>query len=295
VTREAPRSLYFLIPLMTVLWSANFIVGKIALREFPPMLGGCLRITFAAAFICPLYVWRQWNMSWSNPDWLRLAVLGMFGVTLNQLFFIAGLSRTSAVHSVLMIAMTPVYVLIIAEFVKQERITFRKSAGMLIALGGVAILNVLPADAAAPGSGPTLLGDFLVFLGAVNFALFTVFGKNVTARYSSVTVNTICYLSGALALSPITLWQARDFPFARISPTAWTSLLYMAMFPSVVCYLIYYYALSYIPASRVAAFSYLQPVLATTMAVVALGERVTLPLVAGGAVIFSGVYLTERG
>ena len=68
----------------------------------------------------------------------------------------------------------------------------------------------------------------------------------------------------------------------------------MALFPSVICYLIYYYALTYIPASRVAAFNYLQPVLATLMAVIALGERVTWPLVAGGAVIFSGVYLTER-
>src|SRR6185503_13361245 len=107
-----------------------------------------------------------------------------------------GLSRTSAVHSVLMIAMTPVYVLVIAVIMKQESMTLRKGAGMVIALGGVAILNILPPDATATGSRPTLLGDFLVFLGAMTFALFTVFGKNVTARYSSVTVNTFCYVSG---------------------------------------------------------------------------------------------------
>ena len=76
---------------------------------------------------------------------------------------------------------------------------------------------------------------------------------------------------------------------------AWLCLLFMALFPSTICYLIYSYALTHIPASRVAAFSYIQPVLATMLAVVMLGERVTLPLVAGGAVIFSGVYLTERG
>jgi drug/metabolite transporter (DMT)-like permease len=69
----------------------------------------------------------------------------------------------------------------------------------------------------------------------------------------------------------------------------------MAIFPSVVSYLIYYWALGHISASRVAAFSYLQPALATTMAVLALGERVSPAMVAGGAVIFSGVYITERG
>jgi drug/metabolite transporter (DMT)-like permease len=69
----------------------------------------------------------------------------------------------------------------------------------------------------------------------------------------------------------------------------------MALFSSVICYLIYYYALGRIPASRVSAFNYLQPILATILATATLGERVTFPVVAGGAVIFSGVYLTERG
>ena len=98
-----------------------------------------------------------------------------------------------------------------------------------------------------------------------------------------------------MALAPLALWQSRGFHFAAVSVAAWTSLFYMALFPSVISYLIYYYALSQIPASRVAAFAYLQPVLATIMAVAALGERVSGPLLAGGAVIFSGVYLAERG
>ncbi|MEO7651452.1 MAG: DMT family transporter, partial [Bryobacteraceae bacterium] len=101
--------------------------------------------------------------------------------------------------------------------------------------------------------------------------------------------------AGALGLAPMTLWQARGFAFDKVDAAGWASLAYMALFPSVVCYLIYYYALKFIPASRVSAFSYLQPAVATLMAAVTLGERITMPLVAGGAVIFAGVYLTERG
>jgi len=294
LTREPPHKLlYALIIVMVVLWAGNYTVGKVVLRDFPPILLGCLRIIMAAFFIAPLYGWQQKGRSWLNADWRYLIVLGVFGVGLNQLFFILGLSRTSVVHSVLIIAMTPIFVLVIAASIKQERLTFRKAAGMLIAVGGVAILNALPSSE-PPGRGPTLLGDFLIFLAGLTFALFTVFGKEVSSRHSSITVNTFSYVSGALALAPLTLWMGHDFPFERVSVLGWTSLAYMALFPSVICYLIYYYALTYIPASRVAAFNYLQPVLATLMAVVALGERVTWPLVAGGAVIFSGVYLTER-
>jgi drug/metabolite transporter (DMT)-like permease len=282
--------LYILIAVMVFFWSANYSIGKVALREFPALLAGCLRISFAAIFIFPLYVWRRPG-AWLNPDWPGLILLGVFGVTLNQLTFLMGLSRTSVAHSSLIISMTPILVLLIAAAIGQERITARKALGMAIAVCGVTILNTL----SARNSGPTLLGDFFVFIGALTFALFTVFGKNVTSRHSSVTVNTFAYTSGALALIPLTLWQSRNFQFTQVSAAAWMSLLFMAAFPSVICYLIYYEALRFIPASRVSAFSYLQPPLATLMAVIALNERVTWPLVAGGAVIFSGVYLTERG
>jgi drug/metabolite transporter (DMT)-like permease len=68
----------------------------------------------------------------------------------------------------------------------------------------------------------------------------------------------------------------------------------MAAFPSVACYLIFYWALTQIPASRVASFSYLQPLTATVAAVPLLGEPVTLWLAGGGALVLLGVYLTER-
>ena len=287
--------LYTLIAAMVLFWSANYIIGKIALREFPPLLACGLRIALAGLFMLPIYASQESAGAWSRRDLPMLIYLGLFGVTLNQLFFLVGLSRTSVVHSVLIIALTPIFVLVIAAIAKQERITARKAAGMLIAFGGVALLNVAPSAEGAPGSRPTALGDLFVFLAAMTFSLFTVLSKNVSLRHSSITVNTFSYVGGALALAPLTLWQSRGFAFARVSAAGWSSLVYMALFPSVICYLIYYYALGHISASRVAAFSYLQPVIATAMAAMALSERVTLPLVAGGAVIFAGVYLTERG
>jgi len=290
---------------MVFFWSANYIIGKIALREFPPLLACGLRIALAGLFMLPVYLGQRRDTAdpggkpasnaWTPQDIPILLYLGVFGVTLNQLFFLIGLSRTSVVHSALIIAMTPIFVLVAAAIVKQERITLRKASGMGIAFTGVGMLNLLPSKSGAPGSQATLLGDLCIFLAAAAFSLFTVLGKRVSLRLNSITVNTFSYVGGALALAPLTIWQARDFPFARVTAAGWTSLVYMALFPSVICYLIYYYALTRISASRVSAFSYLQPVIATLLAAIALRERVTLPHIAGGAAIFTGVILTERG
>jgi drug/metabolite transporter (DMT)-like permease len=278
---------------MVVLWSLNFIIAKIALREFPPILLSCVRTSLAALFIIPIYLWnaRTKKDTWNRDDVPVLIFLGVFGVALNQIFFVAGMSRTSVGHSALMIGITPVIVLLIAAAMRQEHITLKKVLGMLLAMGGVAVLNFSPAKSA----GATLFGDMLILMASITFALFTVIGKRVSKRHDSITVNTFAYLGGAIALLPLSYYSGHDFSFAALSTSAWLSVIYMAAFPSVLCYLIYYYALRYIPASRISAFSYVQPLLATLMAVPLLGEHITSALALGGVFILGGVYLTERG
>jgi drug/metabolite transporter (DMT)-like permease len=294
-SEDSHALMYGLIAAMVLIWSANYTIGKVALREFPPLLAGGLRIAMAGAFIAPIYLSQKGPVSWAKRDVPFLLFLGLIGIMMNQLFFVIGLSRTSVVHSSLIIGMTPIFVLLFAAAIKQERITPRKAAGMLIAFGGIAILNAIPVETGVPGARATLVGDLFIALASIAFAMYTVLGKRISLRHSAVTVNTFGYVGGALALAPVILWESRNFSFARVSLAAWSSVVYMALCSSVISYLIYYYALGKISASRVSAFNYLQPVVATLLAVITLGERVTLPVVAGGAVIFSGVYLTERG
>jgi len=292
-----PGAIYTMIAFMVVFWAMNFTVAKFALREFPPALLTGARLTLAAAMIAPIYLWsrrRQTEEPWTRRDVPFLVILGLFGVALNQLFFMLGLSRTSVAHSSIIIATGPIMILLIAAILGVERLGARKAAGMAVALGGVALLKIFETHPLR-GQGPTWTGDLLTLCGTFCFSLFTVYAKRASTTHSAITVNTFGYLGGALAMAPVTLWQSAGFSFSRISPAAWASLFYMALFPSVVCYLIYYHALTHIATSRVAAFSYIQPVLATGMGVWLLGEHVTPALMLSGAVVFAGVYLTERG
>ncbi len=292
-----PRTvwLYTLIGLMQAFWVANFLIGKIALREFPAPLAASLRVVIAAVCILPCYWWKVHGRGkWTRRDLPLLALLGLVGVGINQFFFILGLGRTSVAHSAILISMAPIWVLLIAAARRLERITKAKLGGMLAALGGVAVLG-LEHSAGPAGRGPTLAGDLLTLFAGAAFALFAVRGKEVIHRYDSLTLNTFVFGSGALVLLPVAIWQGWSFPFARVSATGWLALLYMGLFPSLVCYLIFYWALRFVAASRLSAFAYLQPFAATVLGVLLLGEPLSAPLVAGGAIILGGVYLAERG
>jgi drug/metabolite transporter (DMT)-like permease len=162
--------------------------------------------------------------------------------------------------------------------------------GMLVALAGVALLQISSSD----GRGSSLIGDLLVFSGCLMFALLAVFGKRETTRLGPVLFSTWGYLATAITLLPVIVSYSGTFAYERVSWYAWASLFYMAAFSSVIAYLLFYYALAHIPASRLSTFAYLQPVLATLLAVIFLGERPTPSFFSGGALVLAGVYVAER-
>jgi drug/metabolite transporter (DMT)-like permease len=291
--RPSKARLYFLLSLMLLFWSLNFTIGKVALREFPSMLLVGIRTSIAGAFILPIYFWQnrgkrdEWK---ATGDFWWLLALGIFGVILNQLFYVVGLSLTSVVHAAIIVTLTPITVLIFAALLKQENVTLFKVVGMTIAASGVLLIQFSKDQA----SGATPLGDCFAFLSVLGFAMFTVKSKQFTQRHSGLTAMTIAYVGGAIALAPVTIWMGSHFDLSRVSAAAWLSVIYMALFSAVIAYLIYYYALTYLPASRVSAVSYLQPVVATLFAVGFLGERISTVLIIGGILVLTGVVVTER-
>lgn len=288
-----PGLLYLAVTLMVVSWTINLPVGKVALLSFPPLLLISLRTTLAALFILPVYFA-------ANPSSRRIALSDVPGLILiclvgqigNQVLFVIGLSHTSVSHTAFIFSLVPILVLLLAAWAGQEHVTGGKLVGMLISATGVVLLSFDKAN----GSGPTFFGDAVNFASSCLFSFFTVMSKQYRTRYGPVTVSTFSYVSGAVVLLPVVLYfvMARGFRFGEVTPTGWTALLYMAVFPAVIGYIIYYYALGFIAASRLSAFNYLQPPFATVLGVLFLGEPLTTLLLLAGTLILVGVAVTER-
>jgi drug/metabolite transporter (DMT)-like permease len=282
--------LYSMVAFMIVSWALNFVIGKIALREIPALVLPGLRIGLATVCLIPIYLWRRPKQRFARADWPKLAVTALCGITFNQFFFIAGLSRTSVGHMAVFIALTPILVLVLAVAMGQERFTAAKVTGMLVAMAGVLALELSNRSSGVA----TPFGDFLAFLGTLAFSTYTVVGKDLTVRYGSIPMNMLAYAVGSITLLPLA-WVHRDsFHPAAVSATAWWSMAYMVVFSSVIAYLVYYYALSHMSASRLSAFTYVEPVLAAILAYLILGEPVTWALAVGGALVLAGVWVAER-
>ena len=258
------------------------------------LLAMTLRSLVAAIVMLPVF-WRRLGAAvsaWNRREMAILVGLGLFGTALNQFFWTVGVARTTVIHSSTIMGTVPIWVLLIAGVLKIVRITFPKVGGMAIATAGLAMLQAFRANVS--GKSATLPGDFLVLLCALALAGTTAFGKVYKPESGGIGVNTVGYVAAALLLLPILWFPFPGFRFANVSSAAWAGVCYMGAVSSVMGYLIYFWALARIPASRMAAFQYLQPVFASVMAIAMLGEDLTGGALAAGGIISMGVFVTER-
>jgi len=277
---------------MLFLWSLNYIAGKVALRTMDPLSLASFRLEVAALIMLAMY-WAQPNRTpLARKDWWPIAVLGFFGVVLNQGLFTVGLNYTTSAHSAVIIAIGPVIILIRARMMGQEELTVAKVAGMALSFAGVVMLET---EQGAPQHSPLLLGDAITFGGTIGFAAYTVLGKKLAAAYDAVAMNTFICVAAGLMLLPLAVWQALHIHWGAIGWQGWAGMLYMAAGSSVGAYTIFYWALRYMSASRVAVISYFQPVVVIVLAAIFLGDHPSRYLLIGTVLVMIGVVLAERG
>lgn len=286
--KPSPALLWTLVGFMVLIWSVNPIAAKLALRHVPPPLLVSVRTTIAALIVLPS-LFRLWKPI-RPAHWWKLGLLGAGLQVGNQLIYIMALDLTSVAHAAFLYSVVPVMILLLAASQGQERITSQKVTGMSVCVAGAVWL----ASDRTGGGDPSLAGDALLAVAGLMFAAFTVFGKQARQQYGAVLLNSLAYVSGAVLLQPVIWFAYRDFSLAAVPSEAWWAVTYMAVFPSVLGYLIYYWALGHVTASRIAGVQYTQPLTAASLGWILLGESVSLNLALAGAVMLIGVYVAER-
>lgn len=284
--------LYTLILLTVLGWSFNFIIAKITLRYINPYALTSFRIVLSGILMLPIYFSRPHRKRLNRKDLWNFAVLGFFGVVINRGLFIVGLDYTTAGHSALIVATGPILILLLARAYQLEKVTRAKLVGMATCFAGVAILV---AGEELHRHAGTWIGDLIALGGTFGFALYTVLAKKVARQYDTISMNTFCNLAGAIFLLPMSMREAVRLNWAAVGTVGWLGLAYTVLVSSIGAYLIFFWALAHLPASRLAVFTYLEPPLAALLAVVLLGERASHVLLIGGGLILGGVYLAEFG
>ena len=276
-----------------LVWGASFIATKIAVRESSPLTVMCVRFGIGVLVLLVAVGWRRAFFVPSRRDLLHFVGIGALGITVHQQLQITGLVTAQASTTSWIITATPLTMALVAWAVLGERPGWRQAAGILLGSVGV-LLVVSRGDWGALSSGRFgSIGDLLVSLSTITWALFSVYSRHVLQRHEPAPMMLYVMASGWLLGTIPWVWSGGTAEVAHFSLRGWVALVFLGVACSGLAYIYWYDALQVLPTARVGSLLYLEPIVTLAVAAWLLGEPVTLAALAGGAVIVGGVRVAQ--
>lgn len=291
---EGQARVHLALATVAVLFSANYIIAKFALEHFNSFAFVWLRVAGSAVALQAIVAARGENRFLPRSDFKTTAVYSLLGVVANQLLFITGLSMTTAHEAAILITTVPIATLIGALALGTEKANSRQIGGIAIAAIGALLLLIPKAGAPAATATNRVLGDLLIIINCASYGIYLVVSREIMKRYSALRVVAQIFATGTLLMLPFCIAGLVRTRWAEIPLSAWGALLAVIAGPTVGAYLLNGWALARASSTAVAAYTYVQPLLASLLAWSLLGEHLSAGTFAAAALIIAGVFLAGR-
>ncbi len=289
--RDSPLAPFFALISAQLLFGSLPVIGKVVLAVLPPIALVGIRTAITAAILIGVQAFRGRFWLKERSDYWRFAGLSLFGVVINQLFFIGGLSLTTASNTSLLAVMIPVFALAVGSLAGLERLTAIKVIGVVLAAVGVIIL-IDPRKASF--SSQTTIGDLFIVINSLAYGIYVATSKAAIMRNGVFRSMMWVFIFASVICIPLGAWSLSTIDISAVEMRIWLIVLWIGIGATAAPYLLNALALSKVDPSIVAVFVYLQPLIGFTLAVIFLGESIDSKFIAAAVLIFIGVFLVTR-
>lgn len=273
-----------------LLWSSAFSAAKVALADCPPLLLLTARFLIAGVVMLGAAAVSGTNLrNLARRDLIALAGLGIANNALYLGLNYIGMRSISSGLSALIVSMNPVLTALIATMVLDERMTWRKAAGLLLGVGGVAFI----VEGRIAGGIDSPVGIMFTIGALISMVGGTILFKSLAPNGGLWIGNGVQNLAGGLVLVPFAFTLES---VGEVTPS-WTliiALAYSALLVSVVGYLLWFHLLTTSGATAASAYHFIMPPLGMLFGWLLLGEHVAPADLVGIVPVALGIYLVTR-
>ncbi|MDS4026693.1 MAG: DMT family transporter [Candidatus Contendobacter sp.] len=282
---------YLLLVLTTLFWSGNFVLGRAVHTVFTPFTLSFWRWAVALVILLP-FVWGSLREQWPliRRHGSILLLFSILGVVNFNTFVYIGLQSTTATNALIMLSVTPVLIVALSFLLLRQAVTGWQALGILISLGGVLVI-VSRGDVGALLARQFNSGDLWVLAAVISWALYSVCLRWRPAELKPLNFQTMTMLIGITILTPLYGWDLAWGHIMAVNAATVGSILYLALFPSILAYVFWNRAVAELGANRAGQFLHLMPVFGAILSQIFLGERLYGFHAAGIALIALGIWL----
>ena len=276
-----------------VVWGSTYLAIRVGVHDLPPLFLAGARFAIAGSVLYPIALWASTRKRGSGERgarpgakaWLSGAIVGLLLLVAGNGGLTVGETTLPSGFAAVLVATVPLWMILFAWPIQQQRVTWRATTGLVVGLGGVA---VLVGDGAASGS----MSGVIVVLGAsAAWGLGSVLGHRLALPSNAMLAAAIQMLVGGAVLLAA---SAGTGEFARIEwssvpVTSWLALAFLIGPGSILGFTAYGYALAHLPVTTVSTYAYVNPVIAILAGVLILGEQLSLREGVGAALVVGSI------
>jgi drug/metabolite transporter (DMT)-like permease len=290
-TQSIPYVLILGVMFGTTLVASRFSVGQFSTTTY---IG--LRLTLSALGYGVFYLLRIGKRTWPRGRqlWKHSLILGVFGTAIPMTGIVASLQYLSSGLAAMLITVNPAITVLLAHyFLFDEKLTWKKSLGVLLALSGALTLAALGESGLAEVQG-SLVGYFLVFGAMIFGSAMTIYTRRYVQDFDAIDVSGIRMFVAALVVMPLSIFFV-GFDLSRVDSQGLFALIYAAIFGTFLGMLLSLYNIQRFGATAAVMTAYIIPVVTMLTGVFLLGEQITTGMIGGMILIMLGVWLINKG
>lgn len=286
----------------SVMWGLMAPVSKAAMNSdaVSAMLVADVRAFGAAILFWILSLFTKQEKV-DKRDYVKFFFAGMFAILLNQCVYVTGVSMTSPVDASIITTTLPIVTMIFAAIFIKEPITGRKAGGVLLGACGALLLvfgnRLMPGAAESVGQTAhlsNLFGDLLCFLAQCSYAVYLVIFRDLIKKYSPITLMKWMFTFASIVMIPVSARSLALTGWSSISFMEYAELAYVLVFGTFLCYLVVPVGQRYLRPTLVSMYNYVQPIVATIVAIIWGMDSFNILKVLAVVLIFSGVFLVNK-
>lgn len=283
---------YLFLSLTALFWAGNFVLGRSMHLVVSPIVMAEMRWLLALLIISPFLVPKlKKNKAIILKHWPILTLLSILSVACFNTFIYFGLTITTATNATILQSVIPIAILILSAFWLKEAVSKQQWLGVFISLSGVLILIT-------KGDLPSLLnysinqGDIYVLIAVFFWAIYSILLRYRPTELDGFTFFGITVLIGSIALLPFSLIEYYYYsPDIVWQNSTILTILYMAIFPSILAYIFWNKGVSELGAAKAGLFIHLMPCFGLILSSFFLNEKIYSFHIGGILLIFCGIYL----
>lgn len=278
----------------TLFWSGNFIAGRALRDDIDPALLNLLRWAISLLLFLPFVGGRlHRHLPVVRREWPLILGLGTTGIAAFHLLVYLALQHTTAINALLMVSLAPAVILAGAGLTGAGRPSPLQWVGTAVSLVGAGVL-ITRADPDVIFALALNPGDLWMLLAVLVWAAYSLLLRRRPPDLPQDVALAASIVPALLMMLPLVAVMTPAAPPAFSLGTL-AVLGYIAVFASLLAFLLWSYGVDIIGPARAGQFVHLMPVFGTVLAIVLLGERLVAAQLIGAVIVFAGIVLVNRG